>query len=340
MNALEIPEVIFGTSGLGNLYVALSAQHKANIIQQCVKYGSHPTVFDSAGKYGAGLALESLGNGLRQAGIDPKDVIISNKLGWKRTALKTKEPTFEPGVWKELKHDAEQQISGEGILDCYEQGNALLNGYEAKWVSVHDPDEYLAAAKGEPDYRNRFKDILAAYEALADLKRQGRVQAVGIGAKDWKVTREIIQYIPLDWVMIANSMTIHSHPDELLDFMQQLRSQGVKIINSAIFNGGFLTGGDFYNYKPVSPALNPDLYHWRAAFYAACESFKIRPEAACAVFARHAPGVNGVALSTTNPDRVKSNVEITRSNIPIDFWQSLVTKQLISGIYAENYLYE
>ena len=42
----------------------------------------------------------------------------------------------------DLKHDAVQDISYQGILDCYEQGNTLLGKYQARLVSVHDPDEY------------------------------------------------------------------------------------------------------------------------------------------------------------------------------------------------------
>lgn len=339
MDKLIIPDVVFGTSGLGNLYVALPESQKEDIILESVMHGSRPVVFDTAGKYGAGLALESLGNGLRQACVNPKDVTISNKLGWIRTELKSPEPSFEPGVWKSLKYDAVQRISEEGIIACYEQGNELLNGYEAKWVSVHDPDEYLASAQGEADYHRRFQDILAAYEALANLKRQGRVQAVGIGAKNWKVSREIIEYMDLDWVMIANSMTLHSHPIELLDFLKLLDKHGVQVINSAVFNGGFLTGGDYYNYQPVTLERNADLYHWREEFFAVCRDFSIRPEVACAIFAKRAPGVCGIALSTTNPKRVKSNTEMVKSIIDDAFWHKLVLKKLINPEFAEAYLY-
>ena len=334
------PEVIFGTSGLGNLYVALPEEHKTKIVSACVQHGRQPVVFDTAGKYGAGLALESLGVGLRNAGVAPENVIISNKLGWMRTELKTAEPTFEPGVWQNLKHDAVQQISAEGIIACYEQGNKLLNGYEASWVSVHDPDEYLASANSEAEYHTRFQDILSAYEALGKLKEAGRVSAIGIGAKNWKVISRITDYIDLDWVMIANSMTIHSHPADLIDFMKQLSGKGVHIINSAIFNGGFLTGLDFYNYQPVSIKTHTALYRWRERFYAICKDFDVRPEVACAVFAKRAPGVKSIALSTTNPNRVKSNASILETIISETFWRSLVANQLINAQYAKDYLFE
>ena len=81
-------------------------------------------------------------------GVDPSAVIVSNKLAWKRAPLLTDEPTFEPGAWVGLKNDATQDISYQGILDCYEEGNALLGEFNARVVSVHDPEQYLAAAVG------------------------------------------------------------------------------------------------------------------------------------------------------------------------------------------------
>lgn len=222
MNNINLPRVIFGTSGLGNLYTALDKTIKRDIVNQCIQQPGRPIVFDSAGKYGAGLALESLGNCLRELNVNPDDVLISNKLGWLRTELKTPEPTFEPGVWKDLKYDAVQKISYQGILDCYEQGNELLKGYHSNLVSVHDPDEYLNASKNDREREKRYQDILDAYSALVELKKAGKVKAIGIGAKDWKIIQKITNDIALDWVMIANSMTVHSHPRELFDFMSDL----------------------------------------------------------------------------------------------------------------------
>ena len=51
-----IPEVIFGTSALGNLYEILPDDIKLDIIRESVNNVPSPVVFDSAGKYGAGLA--------------------------------------------------------------------------------------------------------------------------------------------------------------------------------------------------------------------------------------------------------------------------------------------
>jgi D-threo-aldose 1-dehydrogenase len=338
MEEICLPKVIFGTSGLGNLYVALPDEAKCGIVAESVRCSPKPAVFDSAGKYGAGLALESLGRSLTQLNIKPSDVLISNKLGWLRTPLTTAEPTFEPGVWRDLKYDAVQHISYEGILKCYEQGNELLGGYRAELVSVHDPDEYLNAAKDGREQAQRYQDILAAYQALNELKRDGEVKGIGVGSKDWRIIKKIALDVKLDWVMIANSMTIHSHPHELVEFMQELEKQGTLIINSAVFNGGFLTGSNYYNYQLKDPIEHKSLYHWRELFYQLCTDHKIKPANACFAFGLNAPGVKSIALNTTNADRVAQNIALASLKIPAGFWKRMKEYGLIEESYASAYL--
>lgn len=327
-----VPPITFGTSSLGNQYTALDPQIKHEIIKQSIHHSQPLTVFDSAGKYGAGLALEALGNSLRQLEVSPENVVISNKLGWLRSPLTGKEPTFEPGVWKGLKNDAVQRISYEGIIRCFEEGNELLQGYVPQLVSVHDPDEYLAKAESPAEEDELFEDILEAYRALADLKKQGLVKAIGIGAKDWKVIPRIYEHFKFDWVMIANSMTLISHPKELMAFMKKLAAENVAIFNSAIFQSGFLVGGDYYDYKQIKPD-NPAhirLFNWRSRFFEVCKEYEVTPAHACIQFALSAPGVCSVALNTTDPAKVRRNVEAVQTKIPQYFWKELRMRGLLT----------
>ncbi|MFY7898686.1 MAG: aldo/keto reductase [Chitinophagaceae bacterium] len=330
--SIQLPPVIFGTSGLGNLYEATPYEVKLQIIKECITHS--PTgvaVFDTAGKYGAGLALEVLGKALKELQVPKDKVIISNKLGWYQTALTTPEPTFEKGVWFDLKNDAIQKISYKGIIECFQQGNELLGEYNSQMASVHDPDEYLAAAIDAKDEAKRYNDILEAYEALKELKKAGKVMSIGVGAKNWKSIERICNDIHLDWVMIANSLTVHSHPKDLLAFVQKLHEQGTMIINSAVFNGGFLTGREFYNYAYINPETQEGkaLYEWRNKFFSVCKSFNILPAEACFNFGFRIPGVDSVALSTTKPDKVKLNIEMATKVIPDEFWHAMVQKGLL-----------
>lgn len=334
-SGLYIPPVIFGTSALGNLYEALDDETKLGIVDECIRHVQEPVVFDSAGKYGAGLALEKLGECLRQLQQNQDQVIISNKLGWLRTPLTGPEPTFEKGVWMDLRHDAIQKISYDGIMECWNQGCDLLQGFIPQMVSVHDPDEYLAGARNEAERQGFYQHIIDAYRALHDLKKEGKVKAVGIGSKDWRVIRRIADDVELDWVMFANSLTIYRHPKELLDFMEKLNSQDVGIINSAVFNAGFLIGGAYFDYVPIK-ADTPEhkaIFKWREDFFAICKKFNVVPVVACIRFGLSAPGIAGISLNTSNPRRVKNNVESVTAEIDGKFWKEMKEKGLISRDY-------
>jgi D-threo-aldose 1-dehydrogenase len=335
---IKVPPIIFGTSCLGNLYQALPQQTKLDIVKEMFQHVEKPVALDSAGKYGAGLALEIIGHSLKELGIRSEDVVISNKLGWLRVPLKTPEPTFEPGAWVDLAYDAEQNISNDGILRCWEQGCELLGpDYRPQMVSVHDPDEYLAQATSANDRKRRFDDIVAAYQALADLKQQGHVQAVGVGSKDWQSIRQLSREVALDWVMFANSMTIFSHPPELLAFIDELSEQQIGIINSAVFNAGFLTGGEYFDYRKLNPN-NPEdkiIFEWREKFFAVCQCYDVLPANACIQFGMSPPGVISIALNTSKPERVSQNVTSVTAGIPTAFWTRLKNE----GLIAQDYPY-
>ncbi|HSC55018.1 MAG TPA: aldo/keto reductase [Phnomibacter sp.] len=336
-NSMHLPPVIFGTSGLGNIYEIVPYERKKEIIQQSILHAPDVAMFDSAGKYGAGLSLEVLGKCLQELNISPDKVLISNKLAWYRVPLTTPEPTFEPGVWKGLEYDAVQKISYEGILECYEQGNSLLGNFKAQVVSVHDPDEYLATATSKEEEAKLYADILGAYKALHELKQQGKVLSVGVGAKDWRSIERISKDVELDWVMIANSLTIKTHEKALLDFVQQLHEKGTTIINSAVFNGGFLVGRDHFNYQFVDKETTAGaaLFEWRNKFFDLCAEFNIKPAEACFNFGSHVPGVTSVAVSTGDPNRVKQNIDMASRQIPVEFWKQMKAQ----GLLEEEYKY-
>ena len=335
---LAVPPIIYGTSYLGNLYKSIPYENKLALMKKWFECTGKPVMIDSAGKYGAGLALEIIGKGLVDLGIDPKDIIISNKLGWFRVPLETAEPTFESGVWIDLEYDAIQTFGYDGIINCYHQGNELLvEPYRSDVVSVHDPDEYLFAAKDKNDRSRRLYEILESYRALFDLKKEGKVKAVGIGSKDWHTIKELYENVPFDWVMFANSFTIFHHPDELISFMEQLDQNGVGIINSAIFHGGFLTGGNMFDYQNINSDSEKGkiIYSWRDKFNSICSTHAVNPGDACLQFSTSHPAIVSIALNTSRPEKMERNIEIIQQEIPGDFWQDMKDQGLIS----QNYKY-
>ncbi|MFO7823548.1 MAG: aldo/keto reductase [Cyclobacterium sp.] len=331
---LKFPPVIFGSSALGNLFHAYPKAEKKSILKEIFRQTAPYTVFDTAGKYGAGLALEVLGEFLRESAIPENQVIITNKLGWVRVPLEGEEPSFEPGIWKGLQHDAVQKIGYEGILECFEKDNQLLRGYSPQLVSLHDPDEFLSAARDEQEERLRWQQVMEAFRALIKLKKEGKVKGVGVGAKDWTIIRKIYREVPLDYIMLANSLSLYTHPPELMDFIALLRQDQVGIINAAIFQSGFLVGEDYFDYRKLDPKSpeGREKYLWREQFFKVCETHDVAPFHACIQFALSIPGICSVALSINQPDLIQKNLQAAENKIPERFWEELKDKSLISAL--------
>jgi D-threo-aldose 1-dehydrogenase len=333
---LDLPPVVFGATTLGNLFVARSDAEKRDLIRAWLQHApGGKVVIDTAGKYGAGLALEVLRRELETLQVDPADVLISNKLAWRRVPLTTPEPTFEPGAWIDIEHDAVQDISYDGILRCWADGNELLGPYRARLLSVHDPDEYLAAASDAQDRRRRLDDILGAYQALEELRKRGEATAFGVGAKDWRIIRELDQQVPLDWVMLANSFTIMNHPPELIELIDSLAARKITVINSALMHGGFLTGGNHCDYRRLDPAHPADAekLRWRDTFWQTCQQLGVSPFDVAVAFGSSHPGIRSVALSTSRPERVGELVASATTSFPAEVWQTLKQRQLIDAAY-------
>jgi D-threo-aldose 1-dehydrogenase len=327
---------VFGTSVLGNAFLNIPDSTKAAIISEWFRHVAPPLFIDTAGKYGAGMALEVIGRVLDRLEISPQEVVINNKLAWKRAPLKGTEPDFEPGVWVNLQHDAELCISYDGMLECWEEGCRLLGGrFVPQLASVHDPDEYLAAATSPSDHERRLDDSLGAFRALDELKDAGLVVGIGVGAKDWRTVMAIDAAVNLDWVMLANSFTVMNHPAELIQFIASLAERRIAIVNSAVFHAGFLVGGRYFDYRIANRDDSGDrrLFDWRKSFVALCEGHGISPAHACVQFGLSAPGIVAVALNTSHPDRIADNVESVLRKVPDSFWSSMKEEGLLAADY-------
>ncbi|MEM8736845.1 MAG: aldo/keto reductase, partial [Planctomycetota bacterium] len=241
-------------------------------------------------------------------------------------------PSFEPEVWFDLEYDAVQDISREGILRCWLEGNRLLGDYDAQLVSVHDPDEYLAAAKDSSDRDSRYRDLVDAYQSLSELKSSGEVLAVGIGSKTWHTIDDLMQHCDFDWVMLANSFTLLSHPTEVLQFLDRLGEREIGVVNSALFHGGFLLGGDFFDYRSLDSAnpLDQQRIDYRSRLGDLCLEYEVTPFQACLQFGRSHPSVHSVALSTSKATRVPQQVAALDNEIEADFWTAMKQQNLIS----------
>ncbi len=140
------------------------------------------------------------------------------------------------------------------------------------------------------------------------------------------------RYCDFDWIMFANSYTIMNHSSDLIAYLDRLERQDIGVINSAIFQGGFVVGGDLYDYRKLDKNDPNDLalLDWRTKFNRICENFGTTPFLAALEFGRSHPAIHSVALSTSHPSRVAELVSALERKAPKDFWEKLVEENLIS----------
>jgi len=200
-------------------------------------------------------------------------------------------------------------------------------------LSVHDPDEYLAAAFDTNDRKRRLNDVVSAYQSLYELRDSGHANAIGIGCKDWRIVLELDRLCRFDWVMLANSYTIMSHPNELIDFMDSLVDRQIPIINSAVLHGGFLSGGKFFDYRAlrVDVASDSSKIAWRERFFHVCQSQGVDPFDVAVAYGLSHRGIRSIALSTSRPERVEALVSAVTKAMPINIWEALVSAGLLTS---------
>ena len=114
-------------------------------------------------------------------------------------------------------------------------------------VLVHDPDDFMEQAADQ------------AYPALAELRAQGTVRAVGAGMNSATALAWLVERCDLDCVLAAGRCTLldDSAAASLFPLCQR---RGVAVLAGGVFNSGILAcpgDGATYNYAPAPPGVLP-----------------------------------------------------------------------------------
>ncbi len=156
------PKIALGTAPIGSMApvfgYAVSDDDARATIQHAVASGVN--FIDTAPLYGNGMAETRVGDALAASGIARSSVIIGTKVGWVPGVLGGNH--FSDGL---------RSYTRENVLRSVEASLKRLRTDYLDIAHVHDPDL--------GDFR---KEVLEqAYPALADLKRQGVIKAIGAG---------------------------------------------------------------------------------------------------------------------------------------------------------------
>jgi D-threo-aldose 1-dehydrogenase len=305
----------FGAAPVGNLYGPIGDDEARATIDAA--WDSGVRYFDTAPHYGLGLSERRLGAAL--AGRPRAEVTVSPKVG--RLLEPNPAPTGSDlaagGFAVPDTLVRRPDYSGDGVRRSLEASLERLGLDRVDIVYVHDPDDHLDAAIGE------------ALPALAELRDQGVIAAIGAGMNSVAPLLRIVTEADVDAVMVAGRWTlVDRSAAPLLDVCAE---RGVSVVAAAPFNSGLLArpwppDDAYFDYGPA-PA--PVLRHARA-LAEACERQGVTlPHAAMRFPLRH-PAVASVVAGVRSPAQAESAAAWATTDLPEDAWRAIaaVTEEL------------
>ncbi|HWC09435.1 MAG TPA: aldo/keto reductase [Solirubrobacterales bacterium] len=311
---LTVSRLAIGTNPLGNLYAPLEDSAAEEML--AAAYGAGVRYFDTAPLYGYGLAEERLGRAL--AGLPRDSLTISTKVG--RT-LGSGSPPPEPGgvlVRSDGTHlfqDAPARYpsfdySEEGVRRSLTESLERLGLDRVDIVYIHDPDDHWEEAIG------------GAYPALARLRDEGVVTAIGAGMNQAEMLARFVRETDLDCLLLAGrySLLDQGAAEELFPACQ---ARGVSVVLGGVYNGGILAdpGLGMYDYLPADQGIRTRV----AAIAEICRRHDVPLAAAALRFAYRHPAVTSVVLGVRSADELEENLRHMSSPIPQSLWDDLAT---------------
>ncbi|RIJ52953.1 aldo/keto reductase [Clavibacter lycopersici] len=313
MSRIDLPELGLGTTTLGNLYRAIPDDQAREVVRASWDAGIR--YFDTAPHYGLGLAERRLGEALR---THPRDeYVVSTKIG------RVLEPVDAEGLRDDDLFDVPRDhvrrwdFSADGVRRSLDDSLARLGLDRVDVLLIHDPDEHLDQAVHE------------AVPALARLRDEGVVGAIGVGSGTPRSLAALIGTGALDVAMVAGRYTLLDQ-SALHEVIPAAEEHGTRIIAVSVFNSGITASDDpadgaTYEYGPASEEVLA-----RARRIAEiCAGYGVElPQAAIRFPLRH-PAVGTVAIGMASPEEVRADAAHAGRPVPEELWAELTAEGMI-----------
>ena len=293
--------LVFGGAPIGGLYAPVSEEAAAGTLQAAWDAGIR--AFDTAPHYGVGLSERRIGDFL--AGRPRAEFAVCTKVGRLLVpaagSLEDAEGFYGTPALSRLR-----DYSADGVLRSLEDSLRRLRLDRVDIALIHDPDEHLAEA------------LDGAYPALAKLRTEGAVGAIGVGVNSAPLAEWFVTRCDLDCVLVAGRYTLLD--DSAAGSLFPLcRSRGVAVLAGGVFNSGILAGGDRYDYAPAGPGV---LVRARR-IAAVCARHGVPVAAAALRFVLRHPAVTAAVVGARTPDEIRADAGYLSLAIPDALWTDL-----------------
>jgi len=304
-----------GTAPLGNLYRAIDDREAAATLEAAWQGGIG--FLDTAPYYGHGLSERRIGD--HRVQHPDRDFAISTKVGRR---LEPCAPADVPahGFVAPLPARPVFDYSRDGVLRAFDASLARLRVERVDGLLLHDIGRLVHGDRAPAVLAQALDEALPA---MADLKAEGRVGAIGLGVNEWEVCHEVLGRADLDVVLLAGRYTLLDQSAR--GFLDRARARGVAVIAAGLFNSGLLAGGATYDYEPAPP----EMLARRDRLAAVCARHGVELPAAALRFAARHPAVARALVGLRSPAEVAQAVAWHAADVPADLWLELADEGLI-----------
>lgn len=316
---LAIDALGFGCASLGNLYHAVSDEEASDILTTAWANGFR--YFDTAPHYGQGLSERRVGDALRGS----SDYVLSTKVG--RLLRPAEYASERHGFISSMPFDIEYDYSYEGIMRSFEDSLQRLGLDRIDILYMHDIGP---VTHGDEDDRLFPIAMDGGYRAMDELRRSGRVSAIGLGVNEFEVCERALEYGDWDCFLLAGRYTLLEQMS-LDTFLPKCIDRNCSIVIGGAYNSGILATGVSgkgpwnYDYGPAPE----DVVKKVAAIESLCGEFDIPMAAAALQFPLAHPAVASVIPGIGKVSRIDQTLNLFATEIPDEFWTALSERGLI-----------
>ena len=311
--AVEVTRLGFGGGPLGGLFAPLDDETAAGALAAAWDGGVR--YFDTSPHYGIGHSERRIGEFLR--GRPRESFTLSTKVGRLLVPQDAAGRMDPAGFHVPASHRRVRDFTRDGIRRSVEDSLERMGLDRIDVLYLHDAEEYFDDA------------VRDGYPALAELRSEGTVGAIGAGMYDTAMLTTLVKEADIDVVMQSGRHTLLDH-SALDTFLPACEERGVSVIAASIFNSGLLavprpSVDAPYDYGTTTPEILA-----RATRIAdVCETHGVTlPQAAMAFPLRH-PAVAGIAVGMRSADEARADLASFAADVPAQLWTDLRAADLI-----------
>lgn len=297
---LEVTLVGFGTAPLAAApgWRASEPIAEAQAIEAILyAFDSGIRFFDTAPAYTMGLAEIRTGQALSQI---PRDqFVLATKVGFDISC-------------SELRRD----YSRDGVLRSLEGSLKRLQVDRVDILHVHDADH---------DARQVLDET---FPALAQLRDEGVIKAIGAGMNQWQVPMQFAQHADFDCFMIAGRYTLLEQG--ALPFFDLCHQKNITVFAASIYNSGVLATGAQSPQAAYNHALPPAEVLSRVEMMeSVCREVGVSLHTVATQFPFGHPAVKAIIVGFQHFSEVRACLDGLQQPVKPELWKRLQATGLL-----------